>query len=347
MTITSATAAAPVSGSLYALSHPHKCLLRAALMQDSQALNNWQQWRNQVDIETLDSDSYHLLSALYPKLLQHRIEDPHMGRLKGVYRRTWYANQLLIQQFKAVLQAFQAVQIDSLVLGEMALAATCHPDYGYRPIYRFDLLVPVDQTLAAIAAIDQLGWIRYGAEPTVGERLYSPIEFHNGCHFQLRLHNHLFEAVPQAYTDQQLWINAIAISIGGISTLAISPVDQLLHLCLQINREQKRRPIYGLADATAIANAIQSEAEWVRLVTQAQRYEIILPLRYLLIELQALLPASLPDWVIPSLRKLAISYSELLNHKLLSDNKPLLLKAQIVQLRQQWLTRFASRQVRA
>ncbi|WP_339377680.1 nucleotidyltransferase family protein [Merismopedia glauca] len=301
-----------------------------------------------MDIETLDPESHHLLSLLYPNLVRHHVEDPHMGRLKGVYRRTWYANQLLVQSFKLVLQALQEVQVNPLALGEMALVSTCYADYGHRPVYQLDVLVPRSQTLEAIDTLLQIGWTAHGYRPQSGDRLWKPMPFwkdtpvQNAPNIHLNLHNNLFQAAPQSFTDEQLWANAVVTQISDLSVPVLSPVDQLLHLCLKSNKEQQQRPIYWLADAAMLINLMSQEADWVRLVTQAQRYQIILPLRYFLMHLQAVLHLPIPDWVLPSLDKMAISYHELLEYNLMPDNKLLLLKARMVRLRQRWKGLFTS-----
>jgi hypothetical protein len=320
----------------------HRSLLRAALWQEQPALEAWQQWRDSVDIETLDPESHHLLSTLYPNLLRHGVEDVQMSRLKGVHRRTWYVNQLLASSFASVLQTLQDSGISPLVLGEMALAATVYPDYGHRPIYQLDLFVPWDQTLAAIDSLQRLGWTN-SYRPQAGERFWkNPLvlgctkETKDALSVPLYLHNHLFQAAPQSYTDRQLWTNATAAEISNFPTLVLNPVEQLLHLCLKNNRQGQKRPIYWLADAAMLVNSLSQEADWVELVTKAQHYEIILPLRYLLKELQEVLNLAPPDWVMPSLQRMAISYHELLEYHLASDRKLLLLKAQLMRLRQRW-----------
>ncbi|MHC5833634.1 MAG: nucleotidyltransferase family protein, partial [Nostoc sp.] len=72
-------------------------LLQASLLKEKAALTAWEQWRSSVDIEVLDAESYVLLPQLYQNLLAHGVEDPHMARLKGIYRRNWCANQLQIK----------------------------------------------------------------------------------------------------------------------------------------------------------------------------------------------------------------------------------------------------------
>jgi hypothetical protein len=320
----------------------HRSLIQAAILPEQPAIEAWQQWRNSVDIETLDSESHHLLSMLYPNLVRHGVEDPHISRLKGVYRRTWYVNQLLAQSFVEVLQALQVEGIRSLMLGEMALISTVYPDYGHRPVYRLDLFVTCSQTLAALDILQRLGWSN-SYRPRPGDRfgktplqLWQTTSPKTTLSVPLYLHNHIFQAEPQSYTDERLWMDAIATEINNFPTLALNPIDQLLHLSLQNNRQGKQRPIYWLADAATLVNSLSEEAHWVELVTRSQHYEIVLPLRYLLSELQEVLNLSLPDWVLPSLNRMAISYYELLAYNLASDRKLLLLKAQLLRLRQQW-----------
>ncbi|MTJ50063.1 nucleotidyltransferase family protein [Dolichospermum sp. UHCC 0259] len=318
----------------------HKSLLQAAILPEQTALNAWRKWRDSVDIETLDPQSHHLLSTLYPNLLRHGVEDAQMSRLKGVYRRTWYVNQLLARSFVQVLHRLQEEEISPLVIGEMGLVSTIYPDYGYRPLYRLDLLVPYSQTLAAINTLEELGWTnsyrpqpgdRFGKNPLPLWRVTSP---NDPLCVPIYLHNHLFSAKPQSYTDEKLWTDAISTEIGNFPAIVLSPIDQLLHLSLQNNREGKQRPIYWLADASLLVQALSEESDWVKLVTQAQRYEIVLPLRYLLKELGEVLNLSFPDWVLPSLNQMAIAYSELLEYNLAGDRKLLLLKAQLLRLRQ-------------
>jgi hypothetical protein len=229
----------------------------------------------------------------------------------------------------------------------MALVSTVYPDYGYRPVYRLDLFVPCSQTLAALDRLQELGWTN-SYRPQPGERLgKTPLPLwrttspEDTLSVPIYLHNHLFQAEPQSYTDERLWGDAIPTEIGNLTTLVLSPIDQLLHLSLQNNRQEKQRPIYWLADAATLVNSLSAEAQWVELVTRAQHYEIILPLRYLLRELQAVLNLSLPDWVLPSLNRMAISYYELLEYNLASDRKLLLLKAQLLRAQQRWKQLFA------
>ncbi|MFM5969685.1 MAG: hypothetical protein ACKO9X_03730 [Dolichospermum sp.] len=75
-------------------------------------LTAWQDWRDSVDIETLDASSYSLLPQLYQNLLAHGVDDTEMSRLKGIYRRNWYANQLKLKSLKAILSSLKDIGIE-------------------------------------------------------------------------------------------------------------------------------------------------------------------------------------------------------------------------------------------
>ncbi|MEM6450514.1 MAG: nucleotidyltransferase family protein [Cyanobacteria bacterium P01_D01_bin.105] len=315
-------------------------LLQAMLSKREKALESWQQWRDHVDIEMIDLNSYRMLSALYLKLSNYKADDLHMGRLKGIYRHTWYTNQLQLQRLAAGLQALQSAQIEAVVLGEVSLLAACHHDWGARPITRFDLLVPQQSMPMALSALQQQGWQSSVSvlEPSLSGPLWVRDTVQSNS-VSLCLHNHVFWATPQTHTDEQLWQHATTTEISNTSAKILSPVDQLLYLSLKMNQQQydqQQDSADALVNAAFAVTAITEESEWVRLLVQAQRYELILPLRYLLTELQQLLEIELPDWVMPNLRGMAISYHELLSHNISADNRLLLLKAQIVKLRAQW-----------
>lgn len=321
----------------------HRSLLRAALLSEQSVLDAWHQWRDSVDIETLDPESHHLLSALYPNLIRHGVESQHTNRLKGVYRRTWYANQLLSRSLASIVQALRQAGIESLALGDTALSYSIYPDYGYRPVYQFHLFVLQGQTENAIKTLRSLGWetLTYTAQP--GNRLWKkPLQFwqtspsNEILAVPLYLHNHLFRAEPQAYTDDRLYRNARSIAIAGVPVLVPSSIDQLLHLSIENNQQRNKRPIYYLADAATLIRSLAGEEDWVELVMRAQRYEIILPLRYLLRELQDVLDLLIPDWVLRSLQQMAISYYELAQYNIAGDRPLLLLKSRLVRLRKRW-----------
>src|SRR4051794_32864599 len=82
-------------------------LLRAALGEGPSAVAAWQAWQARRDLDSVDPDESRLLPLVYQNLADQQADEPELARLRGVYRRTWYANQLTLQRTADRLRVFQ------------------------------------------------------------------------------------------------------------------------------------------------------------------------------------------------------------------------------------------------
>lgn len=302
----------------YRLEPVQKQLLQAALLEGQAALTAWKQWQSSVDIEVLDSDSYALLPQLYQNLLAHNVEDVHMARLKGIYRRNWYANQLKLKSLKGILSDLNDVGIQAIVLGDAAFCSArgneSNQVENYRPISSFHLLVHGDRLEKTIQRLKEVNWHTHDA------LTQQFIHLQDDQKQSLYLQGHLFWAIPQDYTDEQVWQNAIA-DWGDAAGWRLSPTDQFLDGCARIFSRQRSRQIYGIADAYLLIRKSGNDLDWMRLITQAQRYQMILPVRNMLTLLHQVLQLLIPSWVLPALYQMPIAQTEWLNYQVLAEHK--------------------------
>ena len=310
----------------YALTQAQKLLLKAALLEGQAALTAWEQWKSLVDIETLDAAAYALLPQLYQNLLAHRVEDPYMARLKGIYRRTWYANQLLLKHLKTLLSILKDAGIEVIVLGDVVSVLSAQ-DESYRPISSFHLLVHSTDLDLVIQHLTPPNW-----QVLASSLAKQSIHLQNEQKHSLYLQVHLFWAIPQVYTDDQVWQYAVLSSFQGITGLILSPTDQLLDVCARSFFKARSRHIYGIADALILIRKSGNDLDWMRLITQAQRYQMILPVRNMLMLLQPVLPLSVPNWVLPALLQMPIAQEEWLKYQVLAGNWRLLVRSRLIQL---------------
>jgi hypothetical protein len=312
---------------LYLPTNQQKLLLQATLFQGDKALNAWHQWEKQVDIAKLDSESFHLLSLLYRNLSTHQVKDDRIKIIKGVYRRTWCANQLLIQRVQTILNTFHEAEIQTIMLGDAALVSNYYRDFGHRPIYTLNFLIhpsDIDKVKDLLASLD------YHLKHTLTDRLYFDIP--NEVGRSLFIHPILFKAEPQEHTNKQLWHYAISTEFSDLTSQVLSHTDQFLYVCSQGFIKHQSQQIRCLADAMIILQTSGNEIDWIRLVTQAQRYELLLPLKNMLNLLTEILEVKIPDWILPSLRKMPVSHFELLEYQVFLDNKMLAVKSALLRI---------------
>src|SRR5207237_7629349 len=90
-------------------------LLRAALLRGPLALEAWDEWKAGADMDPLDAGSYRLLPQLYRNLHRQGVDEPVLVLFRGIYRRTWYENQLRFHQLAGLLRSFRDAGIDTMV----------------------------------------------------------------------------------------------------------------------------------------------------------------------------------------------------------------------------------------
>jgi len=303
-------------------------LLRAALLQGKNSIEAWERWKSSVDIEHLDVGSHRLLPHLYRNLQTQDVKDSLMGRFKGMYRRTWYDNQLLFHHVSALLGSFRDAGIETIVLKGAALALLHYKDCGLRPMNDFDVMVRVEQTPAAIVLMKKLGWFPMPRSPEgLTESYLSIVNSHGFVHSAGRecdLHWHLFPECCQVDADDDFWEQSVPFQVHDVATRSLAPTDQLLHVCVHGAEWNPIPPLRWVADAMMIMKT--SLIDWDRLIAQARKRRLILPLRDTLDYLHNRLAATVPPEILQSLHNIPASRLELAEYKYKTENyepKPL------------------------
>lgn len=300
-------------------------LLGAATQPDSVARTAWERWRARFRLDTAGAPSQALFAMLYANLIAD-LGGPETTLLKGVYRRTWYANQLAFAQLRQLLDRLAAQGVNAIVLNDAALAAGLYPDIGYRTIGCLDILVRAKDCETGITAATAEGWHGEPGKSFGSPSTLSIMAFGGPERCGLRIWTNLFAADPREDTEDRVWGQAGRAQVNGCPAPTLGPVQQLLCTSAESVRAGEV-PLVLYADAALLARSITTRSEWVELVWQAQRYERILPLRSMLAFVQAHLSVPVPSWVVPALYKMAISHGELLQYHRVCESLPLRFKS--------------------
>jgi len=291
-----------------------KLLLQAALLQGNKAIDAWHEWKSSVDIDRLDKGSLRLLPLLYHNLRIHRVENPLMNRFKRAHRTTWYENQMLFHNMAILLRSFHNAGIQTMILKGAALTLLYYRDYGLRPMADFDVLVPTEQAQDATQLLTDLGWT-----PQVilidrfTKSFILPIHscgFSNVDGQSLDLHKYVFPDCCYANIDADLWDASVSATVHDTPTSALNPTDQLLHVCAHGAVWYSMPQIRWAADAMIIIKTSQSKIDCNRLMTQAQKRRLILPLKDTLNYLRDVLDANVPIGILQSLQDMPVSRIE-------------------------------------
>jgi hypothetical protein len=293
-------------------------LLQASLLQGPRGLAAWERWKSSVNVEDVDYASHRLFPLLYHNLHSQGVRDPLMERLKSVYRKTWFENQLLFHRMTDVLNAFRQEGIATLVLKGAAMVPLYYRDYGLRPMQDFDILIGPADLPHAIELLGPLGWQNAKSALVPLDRI---VQFDHALVFldkreqQFDLHWHALRECCWPGADDAFWAGSAPTNIEGAPTRRLNYADELLHTAVHGVAWNVVSPFRWAADATMLLNASASEIDWSRLVTQARERRLTLPVRAALSYLQDTLEAPIPPHVLADLAALRVSPVERLEYR--------------------------------
>ena len=291
-------------------------LLQAALFRGERSLNAWRLWKKRTDIEVdkLDLGSFRLLPLVYRNLCDQERNDPLIEKLKGIYRLHWYKNQRLFHHMTPVLKSFHAAGIKTMILKGAAISLEYYRDYGLRAMGDFDVLVPTRQALEAIVLLKSMGWMTRGIASEALTEDYRAVRhsqaFRDSSDCELDFHWHILSGNPAADADDDFWEGARAITIQGVSTLILNPTDQLLHVCVHGAAWDAAPHLRWVADAMVILKVAKSEIDWSRLLLQAQKCRVTMPLKETFAYLRAKFDAPVSAEILKALQNTPVSKRE-------------------------------------
>jgi len=245
----------------------HRLLLRAALQDAGEALPSWDAWRAQHDLAAIDTGALRLLPLVYRNLTRFGVEPASLGRVRGVYRQTWYRNQLIVGTLADLVGALEAQGIQTLVLKGVPLALQYYGDIAVRPMADADLLVPVARARDAFRVVTAAGWRPQDTSAEWPPRFTGSRAFTNTLGLEMDLHTHVMHEWLQPDADAELWQRAMPFRLGSVETRALSAADQLLHVVTHGFRRSTVPPVRWVADAVTIIR--HAQVDWACLVSLA------------------------------------------------------------------------------
>lgn len=250
-------------------------LLQASLWDEERAFPAWAEWRRrEPDLNTIEGGSYRLLPLLYRNLAPRLGEDRDAGRLKGVYRRSWAANQLGLKAGRRAIAALTDAGIEVLALKGAALIEVAYRDPGARPMGDIDLAVRPPQVGQAVRVLRQMGFTAIENDPEKVLTVRHSLAFRDADGQEVDLHRGL---LWRAGLDEEFWRGSTEAQVGGAQVRVLNPADQLLHVCAHGAAWNPVHPLRWAADAFKVVETAGPELDWERPVAMARRGGLTAP----------------------------------------------------------------------
>lgn len=287
-----------MSGGSRLLRDDHVLALRAALLPGDAGLAAFTEWRRRVNFATIDAPTQRLVPLIYRNVQALAPADPMLGRMRGVYRRTWVLNELRFAECARAVAVLNAAGIPSTLLKGAAMIVRWIGDPGLRWMGDFDVLVERAHARRAIACLVAAGWRpevaradRF-AESDLDE--WHAVGFRSRSGQELDLHWRALREGRSHTGDQALWERAEAAQVGGQATRVLAPEDHVYHACAHAATWTGDGRIDWAADATIILRAVGSRFDWGRVVALARGDRLEVPVGALVTLLHDVLAVPVP-----------------------------------------------------
>jgi hypothetical protein len=313
--------------------------IQLILSSDSDFPDLFDSWKRDTVFDNIDAAAFGLLPLLYLRLSALGIEDDHVtGRIRGVYKLTWFRNQRLVQDVRKMALLCHDAGIPIMLLKGLALVLNVYRDPAARALADGDLLVHPQNVASVFGLLKNQNWkqvddLRRRSDiciPSADEftdtrpdRRGHSATFMNDADNMIDLHWQVFHTrlnqsairllllrkLPVWNTRSKLsahhWKNALSTTIKGVPCQMLSLEDMLVHVVVHGAGENVHRPLRWVVDVAHIIRT--GKIDWDKLIESTRisgnEVEMFIAFRYL-IERQLV---SVPDSFWNKLKRMRLS----------------------------------------
>jgi hypothetical protein len=286
-------------------------LIRAATDQSPAGVDAWRRWRRSTALDDARHEAALLLPAVYRNLSRIGADDPEMPRLKGIYRHAWSRNQLIFRTGARAISVLHEAGIETLALKGAALSLSAYRDGGARQMVDFDLLVPRERVVNAIAALRAGGIHPHHSFPEPERRVpvHHSTAFVDSTGQEIDLH---WYALWQSSPDDAFWAAAVPIEIDRVQAKTLCPTDQLLQVCAHGAEWTPSGSLRWIVDSLVLLRAAAGSIDWERLGDQTIQRRLTPTVLDALEFLRGEFEADVPEELLDRLRRVRIPFREVM-----------------------------------
>lgn len=273
-------------------------LIHAAVDGGDESVNAWRKWIANTDFDDIEYDSFRMIGLIYHNLSRSAAKEPNLQRMKGIFRRTWYKNQVLLNRLSEVVRLFRENEVDLLIIKGAPISLLYYENSGSRQMYDLDILVKPDDAIRSIDLLRLNGWELLVSESydrsseCLGAHYATHLKDENGI--ELDLHWYALKSCRFDTADSEFWGRSVPIEINGEASRTLDSAGHLLHMCVHGVASHNTSPLRWVTDAMTIFNS-GAEVDWDYLEHEIHKRQLNSLMRDALGYLRDEFDAQIPD----------------------------------------------------
>jgi hypothetical protein len=232
-------------------------------------------WEYLLDLAAFHGVVPLLANSLLADDFSGRVPQPFRDWLKRVSSQTLYTNVILSAEAHKVLSAFSQRGIEAIPLKGTVLAEALYGHLGLRPTSDIDILVRPQDLPVARGCLAQMGYEATEPEEASGDHSFHGVPYIKRGVFPLPLELHwaLGDEKVVAFSNQEIWRRAQPLVLDGVSTLTLSPEDNLLYLAYHLSKHDAGH-LKFLCDIAELLKRHEASLDWDYLACSARSWQM-------------------------------------------------------------------------
>lgn len=242
-------------------------ILAVAFAEPAAAIRTWQALQSRFDLDRLEPGTFELMPLVYRNLTRSGLDGPILQRLKGIVRRSWVLNNLMLEDTVTLSGRLAEAGIPALFLEGPTFARRFYPELGLRPSHAVHVLVDAEAASEVLRTLEPLGWRRDPADRAARDdrRILAD---GNGrhCIVYTSLAVDFTGPAGRRSVHSPLWTAAERLEVEGVEVPVPSPTDSLLAVCVMNTRVGPVSGPQWVADAKFL---LDQQLDWPRIASLA------------------------------------------------------------------------------
>jgi hypothetical protein len=231
-----------------------------------------------------------------------QVPQPYLGQLQHGYNTNMYQNLMLSRDLANILSALGQHGIEAIPLKGTVLAEVLYGDPGLRTVVDIDILVrqgdvPLARTIVAGLGYKETDLAHGFQHPFHG----APYRKNGKAPVYLELHWGLGDSRLISIPEEEVWRRTERLQLSGLSTLVLSPEDNLLFLTYNLSKSDTHL-LKVLGDIAELVRKYQGALDWEYILKSARSWQIETAVYLALKRARDLLGALIPDKVLEGLK---------------------------------------------
>ncbi|TVR70733.1 MAG: hypothetical protein EA408_10610 [Marinilabiliales bacterium] len=270
---------------------------------------------NYLAILAINNGMAPLVSKKIPLLENNHLVPPEIKeQLHQAYLKTLSRNVIIYDHFRKVALALNEAGIPVIALKGIHLSETLYKDIGLRQLSDMDIMVQDNDIPKCLSIMDAMGYLSHHFTKTRFIKLNS---YFGHC-YKMVINGVSFDIHTRVQydkyriTSEDLWKNAVKMTLNGAPVCVLDYHHLLIHLCLHLEKHmsQKDFQLKCFCDITNIIISYKDELDWNELNNLCEKYECSEVFYKFIILTGKYFDAPLPESILDKYGHLADKYKD-------------------------------------